>query len=204
MCVKYVLIIFCFILFASSCSKSASDTKRITFIGSVVHADTKKGIEGIRVITEYGELCCVSFKKRIGGDSTITDQNGNFKIQLEYPIDSLRYRFVTSIPAISLTDKFYVYFGNRFIDYGVVGFDYYQMVAPADVRDTIQNDHIQTCNFTVLPCGFVTLHFEDQIAPFGEDTIKVISKRLDINNEYSSKDFLPSSTRSMYFLLLLK
>ena len=94
-CISLVLCLF-------SCNKEENSSRKITFIGSVLHEDTKKGVEGVKIITEYGELCCVSIKNRLGGDSTFTDKNGNYKIELNYPIDSLRYRFVTFIPAISL------------------------------------------------------------------------------------------------------
>lgn len=194
-CISLVLTLF-------SCNKEDNSSRKITFIGSVLHEDTKKGVEGVKVITEYGELCCVSIKNRLGGDSTITDKNGNYKIELNYPIDSLRYRFVTFIPTLSLADRFYLYFGNKFIDYGVTQFEYSQMAVPSDVRDTLKNDHVQTCNFTVLPIGILTLNLEDKVAPVGGDTIYLTGKRLDKNNTYINKEFWPSASPAYTIPLL--
>lgn len=178
-----VLLIFVMTHFA--CSKDGPPLDTITIQGKVLHHTTRKGLPRVRVYADYGEPCCGGIARILGSDSTTTDPLGNYKLVIQYFRDSSLYRFMTYLKSSTLANKFYYYSGADIQDYGVVEFDYNQMAAPPTVVK-LPDQHVQQCDFSVLPIGVLNISFQEKIGP-GEDTVNLQFRRLDNNEVY--KDF---------------
>jgi hypothetical protein len=186
---KIILQFILLICLVNGCTKAKDTTYSIAIQGRVIHDETRSGLPGIKVYTDWGEPCCGGLAKTLGGDSTITDATGNYRIELTYPRDTLIYRFITYLRAVTLVPKFYYYnFGSYIQDYGVVEFDYSQMVVPSTI-EKLPDQLIHECNFSVLPIGVINFSHLEKTPPDG-DTLHIKIKRLDKNEVYKEYAWL--------------
>lgn len=186
---RFYLFIAVFGLLAS-CNQEDVDQYNYTVRGRVTHEITGLGVPGVWVYTEYGEPCCGSIAFRKGLDSAKTNFEGKYTLQISYPEDTLIYRFITFLKAGTLNNQFYQYSGLDVQDIGLTRFEYNEMVAPV-VPAKLPDGHLQSCDFTILPVGYVEIDFRNRgSAP--TDTVSVKAIRLDKNQEYKNVLFYPS------------
>lgn len=179
-----------------SCNHEEIAQYNYTVRGRVTHEITGLGVPGVWVYTEYGEPCCGSIAFRKGLDSAKTNFEGKYTLQISYPEDTLIYRFITFLKASTLVNQFYRHSGLDVQDIGLTRFEYNEMVAPV-VPAKLPDGHLQTCDFTILPVGYVEIDFRNRGAE-PTDTVSVKAVRMDKNQEYKNVLFYPSYTFDLH------
>lgn len=187
---RFYLFIVLLGLLATGCNHEDIDQYNFTVRGRVTNETTGLGVPGVWVYTEYGEPCCGGIAFRKGLDSAKTNFEGKYTLQISYPEDTLIYRFITFLKASILVDRFYIYSGLDLQDIGLTRFEYEEMVAPV-VPAKLPDGHLQTCDFTILPVGYVEIDFRNRGA-VATDTVSVKAIRLDKNQEYKNVLFYPT------------
>lgn len=187
---RFYLFIVLLGLLATGCNHEDIDQYNFTVRGRVTNETTGLGVPGVWVYTEYGEPCCGGIAFRKGLDSAKTNFEGKYTLQISYPEDTLIYRFITFLKASILVDRFYIYSGLDLQDIGLTRFEYEEMVAPV-VPAKLPDGHLQTCDFTILPVGYVEIDFRNRRS-VATDTVSVKAIRLDKNQEYKNVLFYPA------------
>lgn len=185
--VSYPARCICLIIVLSAvvaCQKDATPESSFTVQGKVIHHATRAGIAGVNVYVHYGQPCCGGIALVLGGDSTKTDAQGNYSIKIDYPKDTLLYRFMTYLKSATLVNKYYYSPFSEILEYGVVEFEYDQMAAPP-LTTKLPDPYTQQCNFSVMPVGVLDISFVEKSAPDG-DTVSLSFKRLDSGEVYKS------------------
>lgn len=190
---KMIIQCIAFVWLVSGCTKDKEAVYSITIQGRVIHDETRTGLPGIKVFTDWGEPCCIGLAKKLGGDSAITDANGNYRIDINYPQDTIIYRFITYLQAAVLVPKFYYYFGSEIKDYGVVEFDINQMIVPTTLQK-LPDQLVHECNFSVQPVGIINFSHLEKTPPVG-DTLYIKIKRIDRNEVYKEYFWLPGNSQ---------
>lgn len=138
----------------------------MTFKGKVVNQSTQAPIPNVPVHIIYGTKCCGSIRDVIGGDSTVTDNNGNYTLKVSYSKPSEAYRHFVHVPGYF--DKFYYnpIAWKRHAEWMTIGHNE-TAVLPVDLADTIKivDGLVSTGKIEILPASTINLIFPYAIVP---------------------------------------
>jgi hypothetical protein len=178
-----------------ACTKDTlNESDRYQVKGKVIHQDSRQPVSDIWVYTDYGKPCCGGIEQRLGIDSARTNNAGEYQMTVSYPDDSLIYRFITYIKGMSIAQKYYPYNGPAAQAVGIGEFEYNQMVAPVELKK-LPDGHVQTCDFAVLPIGFIQVKI-NRVSEL--KSLELILKRMDSGQEMSRYTILTKGNPSNF------
>ncbi len=152
-------------LLTISCKKDNTpvenpDSLEMTFTGTVTNQLTQQPLANVPVHVIYGPGCCGAIAELKGNDSTVTNSQGVYTIQVKYAKPAAAYRHFAYVPGYFSVNFFNLEAYKKNTGWMTLGHNMGAFL-PYDLIDTIKmiNGFVSTATLKIVPAGTIALHF---------------------------------------------